>query len=323
MHYRRLGRTGAQVSEIGLGLWGMGGWPDADDRESAASLALAADLGCTFFDSAWAYGNGKSDRLLGDLLASRPPAQLYAATKVPPRNGKWPADPRDRYREVFPRAHVFDYAERSRRALRVATIDLLQFHVWDDSWADDPEFPATVAELKSSGLIRAFGLSLNRWESANGIRAIRTGCVDAVQVIYNIFEQAPEDELLPACRAHDVGVIARVPLDEGSLAGTLTLETRFPANDFRARYFNAENLAATVPRVERLKAFVAPGLALAEMALRFILSNDDISTVIVGMRKERHVRANLAGDESRRLSPELLRELRAHRWDRVPTPWSG
>jgi len=322
MHYRRLGRTGARVSEIGLGLWGMGGWPDADDRESAAALQLSADLGCTFYDSAWAYGRGKSDRLLGDLLAARPQQRLFAATKVPPRNGKWPADPRDPYEAAFPHDHVIDYAQRCRDALRLESIDLLQFHVWDDGWAAHPQFAATVAQLKDSGLIRHFGLSLNRWEPGNGIRAIRTGLVDAVQVIYNVFEQAPEDALFGACREHDIGVIARVPLDEGSLAGGLTLQTRFPEGDWRAHYFGPENLAATVERVERLKELVPAGVTLAEMALRFILSNDTVSTVIVGMRQERHVRANLAGEAVRTLPAALIAQLRRHRWDRAPTPWS-
>ncbi len=322
MNERRLGRTSERVSEIGLGLWGMGDWPDSDDRESAAALTLAADLGCSFFDSAWAYGRGKSDRLLGDLLAARANRRLFAATKVPPLNRKWPADGRDPYEAVFPHDHVVDYAQRCRDGMRVPSIDLLQFHVWDDGWAANPQFAATVAYLKDSGLVRHFGLSLNRWQPANGIAALRTGLVDVVQVIYNIFEQAPDDELFPACREHDVGVIARVPLDEGSLAGNLTLETRFAADDWRAGYFNPENLALTVPRVERLKSLVPAGMSLAEMALRFVLASDAVSTVIVGMRKQKHVRANLATEGSRTLPAGLLAELRRHRWDRTPTPWS-
>lgn len=322
MRNRKLGRTGASVSEIGLGLWGMGDWPDSDDRESVAALELAANLGCTFFDSAWAYGSGKSDRLLGDLLAARSGQRVFAATKVPPLNRKWPADGRDAYESVFPHDHVVDYAQRCRDGLRVESIDLLQYHVWDDAWAQHPQFAATAGFLKESGLVRNFGLSLNRWQPANGIRAIETGLVDVVQVIYNVFEQAPEDELFPACRAHDVGVIARVPLDEGSLAGNLTLQTRFPDNDWRAGYFNAENLAATVERVDRLKPLAPAGMTLAEMALRFILSNETVSTVIVGMRKEKHVRANLADAGLRTLPAALLAELRRHRWDRAPTPWS-
>jgi aryl-alcohol dehydrogenase-like predicted oxidoreductase len=204
----------------------------------------------------------------------------------------------------------------------VPTIDLLQYHVWDDSWTDDPDFRATVERLKREGTIKAFGLSLNRWEPWNGIKAIRTGLVDAVQVIFNIFDQAPEDELFPLCQEMDIGVIARVPLDEGSLSGKMTLETRFPADDWRSRYFGEENLSNTIPRVEKLKQYLRPGMTLPEMALRFILSNPVVSTIIVGMRKPEHVRQNLAVSDAGPLDPTLLQELKKHRWDRKPKPWS-
>ncbi len=313
---RRFGRTGWQVSEVGLGLWGMGSWPDRDDGESAASLRLAADLGCNFFDTAWDYGQGRSDGLLGDLLAARPARRLFAATKVPPRNFKWPADRADTYDSVFSREHVLEYARRCRELLRVQRIDLLQLHVWDDTWTQHPAFAATIAELKESGLIRYFGLSLNRGQPWNGLRAIETGLVDAVQVVYNIFDQSAQDALFPACRRHDVAVIVRVPLDEGSLGGGLTVASRFAADDFRARYFSAGNLERTVERVEQLRPLVPEGMSLAEMALRFVLSNEAVSTVIVGMRKETHVRANLAARMPRTLPQPLLARLREHRWER-------
>jgi aryl-alcohol dehydrogenase-like predicted oxidoreductase len=313
---RRFGRTGWMVSEVGLGLWGMGSWPDRDDRESAGSLRLAVDLGCNFFDTAWDYGQGRSDSLLGDLIASCPGQRLFAATKVPPRNFKWPADAADAYESVFSRDHVLEYARRCRDLLRVPTIDLLQLHVWDDAWTTHPQFAPTIAELKTSGLIRHFGLSLNRGQPWNGVHAIQTGLVDAVQVVYNIFDQAAEDALFPACRQHDVAVIVRVPLDEGSLGGGLTRASRFAPDDFRARYFGEGNLERTVERIERLTPLVPQGMTLAQMALAFVLSNPVVSTVIVGMRKERHVRANLAADAPRALSQPLLARLREHRWDR-------
>jgi aryl-alcohol dehydrogenase-like predicted oxidoreductase len=252
MKRRKLGRTGFDVSEIALGLWGMGDWTDSDDRQSLGSLQLAVDLGCNFFDSAWAYGNGKSDSLLGEILARNPKQHLYAASKIPPLNDKWPASPQDRYRDVFPQNHVFEYAAKIRKALGVEAIDLLQFHVWDDSWTNEPEFYETVERLKAAGLIRSFGLSVNRWEPDNCIKAIRTGLVDVVQVIYNIFDQDPEDQLFPVCRELNIGIIARVPLDEGSLGGKLTADTRFSPEDWRARYFGPENLPETVARVESL-----------------------------------------------------------------------
>ena len=201
-------------------------------------------------------------------------------------------------------------------------IDLLQFHVWEDAWARDAEWQDTVAELKSKGTIKAFGLSLNRWQPENGIAAIETGLVESVQVIYNIFDQAPEDQLFPACRKHNVGVIARVPLDEGSLGGKITLDTRFPDDDWRARYFNTKNLALTVARVDELKKLLPADMSLSEMALRFILSEPAVSTLIAGMRSAEHVQLNLAASDKGPLPADLIAKLRAHRWDRRPSPSS-
>jgi aryl-alcohol dehydrogenase-like predicted oxidoreductase len=294
MKYRELGRTGYNISEIGHGLWGMSGWSGSEDPQSLESLQRSADLGCTFFDTAWAYGDGHSDELMGKILRHNPGKRLYIASKVPPKNRKWPASREYLYADVFPRDHVMKHAEMIREAIGVGKIDLLQFHVWDDSWTDAGEFRSTVEELKNKKLISHFGLSLNRWEPENGIEALRTGLVDAVQVIYNIFDQSPEDELFPVCRELNIGVIARVPLDEGSLGGKLTLDTKFPAGDWRASYFGPENLAETVERVERLKKVLPPGMTLPEMAFRFILSNADASTTIPGMRKPEHVRQNIS-----------------------------
>src|SRR5581483_9172807 len=276
MKYRTLGRTGFEISDIAHGLWGMSGWSGSDDEESLAALQMAVDLGCNFFDTAWAYGEGRSDDLLGEIMARNPGKRLYAASKIPPLNDRWPARPEYKYSEVFPAKHVFRYAEAILGKLRTNSIDLLQFHVWDDSWADEPEFRRTVEKLKNEGLIRFFGLSLNRWEPENGIRAIKTGLVDAVQVIYNIFDQSPEDQLFPVCDRHDIGVIARVPLDEGSLGGHLTLDSKFPEGDWRGGYFGPENLGPTVERVEKLKRILPEGMRLPEMALRFILSNPTV-----------------------------------------------
>jgi aryl-alcohol dehydrogenase-like predicted oxidoreductase len=327
MKYRTLGRTGFEVSEMAHGLWGMSGWSGSDDRESLDALQLATDLGCNFFDTAWAYGDGKSDGLLGEILSRNPsppnPAsRLFAASKIPPLNGKWPATPAYKYQDVFPAAHVFKHADMIRQKLRVDSIDLLQFHVWDDSWVDEPDFRNTVEKLKRDRTIRSFGLSLNRWEPNNGLKALRTGLVDAVQVIYNIFDQSPEDKLYPLCHELNVGVIARVPLDEGSLGGKMTAETRFPKEDWRAMYFGPKNLGPTLERVEKLKAVLPSSMTLPQMALRFILSNPVVSTIIVGMRKPDHVRQNIAVSDAGPLDAELLRKLKAHRWDRKPEPWA-
>jgi len=322
MKYRKLGRTGFEVSEIAHGLWGMGGWSGSDDRQSLEALQLAVDLGCNFFDTAWAYGGGKSDGLLGQILSRNRGKGLYAASKVPPLNNRWPASPKDKYHDVFPADHVLKHAKLIRGKLGTESIDLLQFHVWDDGWTDEAEFRDTVEKLKSDGLIRFFGLSLNRWEPENGIRAIRTGLVDAVQVIYNIFDQAPEDQLFPVCRELNIGVVARVPLDEGSLGGQMTLETKFPKKDWRSLYFGPENLKNTVARVEKVKAVLPGGMTLPEMALRFILAEPTVSTTIVGMRKPDHVKENLGVSELGPLDASLLKALRPHRWDRKPQHWS-
>jgi aryl-alcohol dehydrogenase-like predicted oxidoreductase len=322
MKYRKLGRTGFDVSDIAHGLWGMGGWSGSEDRESLQALQLAVDLGCNFFDSAWAYGDGKSDGLLGEIIAKNKGKRLYAASKIPPKNNQWPALSKYKYHDVFPPDHVSEYADRIRKKLRTDSIDVLQFHVWDDGWTDQRDFRHTVEKLKKDGTIRAFGLSLNRWEPWNGIKAMRTGLVDAVQVIYNIFDQAPEDELFPACQELNVGVIARVPLDEGGLGGKLTKDTKFPKSDWRSGYFNPENLANTVERADKLKKVLPAGMSMPEMALRFVLSHPAVSTQIVGMRKLEHVRENISFSDKGPLSADLLQELKGHRWDRKPAPWS-
>jgi len=322
MKHRKFGRSGIEVSDVAHGLWGMGGWSGSRDDQSMAALQLAVDLGCNFFDSAWAYGDGKSDGLLGEIIAKNLGKQLYSASKIPPKNLRWPASPKYQYRDVFPSDHVFKYADLIRRKIGADPIDLLQFHVWDDSWTDEPEFRNTVEKLKRDGTIRFFGLSLNRWEPENGIKAIRTGLVDAVQVIYSIFDQSPEDALFPLCQELDIGVIVRVALDEGSLGGKMTRDSKFPASDWRSGYFNPQNLAKTLDRVDKLKAILPAGMSLPEMALRFVLSHPAVSTTIIGMRKLDHVRENIALSDKGLLSPQLLQELKKHRWDRKPAPWS-
>jgi aryl-alcohol dehydrogenase-like predicted oxidoreductase len=322
VRYRKFGRTNLQVSEIGHGLWGMSGWTGSDDRQSLETLQTSLEMGCNFFDSAWAYGDGNSDRLLGKLIKNNPQANIIAASKIPPKNLKWPASPDDKLSQVFPRQHILDYTERIVEGVGTGCLDLLQFHVWDDSWADDDEWKLAITDLKAKKLIRFFGLSINRWEPWNGLKAIRTGLVDAVQVIYNIFDQAPEDELFPLCDEMDIGVIARVPLDEGSLSGKLTDETRFPKNDWRAGYFGPENLHQTVVRANALKELLPGNMDLPAMALRFILTNMTVSTTIVGMRTMEHAREDERVSDGVSLPADLVARLRLHRWDRKVSPWS-
>lgn len=322
MRHRRFGRTNWEVSEIGYGMWGMGGWKNSDDEESMASLQRAVEEGCNFFDTALAYGEGHSESLLGRLVRANPDRTLYTATKVPPRNREWPSRRGVPLDEVFPQDYVESCVTRSLENTGLDRIDLMQFHVWEDDWANDDRWFTTLDGLRQQGLIRAIGISINRWEPWNGIKAVETGLVDSVQVIYNIFDQAPEDELFGACERMDVAVIARVPFDEGTLTGTLTKDSTWPNGDWRNTYFVPDNLIPSVERADELMKIVPSDMDLPEMALRFILSNDSVSTIIPGMRKMRHVESNMRASDKGALPRELIDELRAHRWDREPTEWS-
>jgi aryl-alcohol dehydrogenase-like predicted oxidoreductase len=317
MRYRTFGRTGWQVSDVGYGMWGMAGWTGSDDEESHRALDLAVQLGCNFFDTAWAYGEGHSEQLLGAMLRRHPDARLYLATKIPPRNRKWPAKSGYRLEDVFPPDHIREYTEKSLENIGVSSLDLQQFHVWTDEWADDASWQKAVRRLKDEGLVKAFGISVNRFQPANVLRALDTGLVDAVQVVYNVLDQNPEDELFPACQERNIAVIARVPFDEGSLTGTLTLDSKWPEGDFRNAYFTKENLEATLPRVAKLQKVLPSGMTLPELALRHILQHPAVRTVIPGMRKPRHVTENIAASDAPPLSPEFMSELRRHRWNRT------
>lgn len=323
MNYRRFGRTGWQVSEIGYGMWGMGGWTGSDDDESLAALQRSVELGCNFFDTAWGYGAGHSEGLLGRLVRANPGKTLYTATKMPPKNFKWPSRREFTVDDCFPPDHIEQYVHASLRNSGLESFDLVQFHTWEDPWIRDVRVQKTMADLKKQGLVRAWGISINRWEPWNGVAAVQSGLIDAVQVIYNIFDQNPGDALFPACDAHDVAVIARVPFDEGTLTGTLTKESKWPEGDWRNTYFVPENLIPSVERADRLKPVAASaGLTMPEMALRFILNNPTVSTIIPGMRKIRNVEANCAASDAGPLPEGVWAELRGHRWDRSPTGWS-
>jgi aryl-alcohol dehydrogenase-like predicted oxidoreductase len=322
MRYRTFGRTDWKVSDIGYGMWGLAGWTGSDDEETEKSLHRAVELGCNFFDTAWAYGRGHSEQLLGQLVRAYPDKKLYVATKIPPKNFKWPAEPEYSLDDSYPTDHIRQYVESSLQNLELSQMDLIQFHTWDDTWATDTRWQRALDDLKREGLIRAAGISVDRWQPTNAIRAIRTGLIDAVQVIYNIFDQNPEDELFPVCRELNVAVIARVPFDEGTLTGTLNLDSQWPKDDWRNSYFVPENLKASVERAEALRPIIPSGMTMPEMALRFILANPDVSTIIPGMRKLKNTEMNIATSDAGGLTSDLVQKLRAHRWDRQPTSWS-
>jgi len=329
MRYRKFGRTGFDVSEIGYGLWGVSGWSGSDDAESLQAMQLAVDAGCNFFDTAWAYGDGKSEQILASILRDHkndssggPDKHLYVATKIPPKNRRWPSTRTFTLDDCYPPDYIEEYIEKSLKNLGVGTIDLMQLHTWEDRWLNDERLPRSIENMKKSGKVRAFGLSVNRWEPWNGIRAVLEGHAEAVQVIYNVFDQNPEDALFPICRMKDAAVIARVPFDEGTLTGTLTLDSKWPAGDWRNTYFVPENLQASVARAEALRPVIPAGHTMPEIALRFILNNPDVSTTIPGMRKLKNVEANCSAGVAGPLPPDLHKKLRAHRWDRNPTSWS-
>ena len=316
MRYRTFGRTGWQVSEVGYGMWGMAGWTGSDDEQSFESLDRAIELGCNFFDTAWAYGDGHSERLLGATLKRHPGKRLYIATKIPPKNRKWPAKPSYTLDEVFPPDYIREYTEKSLANIGVSTLDLQQLHVWTDEWATDDRWQRALRALKDEGLVRSLGISVNRFQPANVLRALDSGLIDAVQVVYNVFDQNPEDALFPYCQKHQIAIIARVPFDEGSLTDSLTADSTWPAGDFRNLYFNPDNLQATLPRVARLREAIPSGMTMPQLALRHILTHPAVSTVIPGMRQVRNVEQNLGVSDGQPLATPLMAELRRHRWER-------
>jgi aryl-alcohol dehydrogenase-like predicted oxidoreductase len=318
VHYRRLGRTGLEVSEIGYGAWGIGKtqWLGAQDDESLRALNTAIDLGLNFIDTALGYGEGHSERLVGQVGREREET-VYVATKIPPKNGKWPAPAGLHPDETFPADHVRECTERSLKNLGLDAIDVQQFHVWHDEWVGEGDWLEAVEDLKKEGKIRFFGVSINDHEPHNAIRLIETGVVDTVQVIYNVFDQSPEDELFPACQEHDVGVIVRVPFDEGALTARITPETTFEEGDFRNDYFRGDRKKDVD---ERVRAIVSElGVSrdeMAEVALRYVLSHPAVSTVIPGMRSVRNVERNMRVGDGRGLPEEQIQRLKAHRWVR-------
>ena len=322
MKYRRFGKTNWQVSEIGYGMWGMAGWTGSDDDESLKSLQRAVDLGCNFFDTAWGYGEGHSEKLLGQLIRNNPDKKLYTATKIPPKNFIWPSQREFSLDDCFPPDHIEKYIHSSLKNAGLEKFDLMQFHVWEDHFIEDDRWVKKMNELRAQGLFDAVGISINRWEPWNGVKTVRSGLIDAVQVIYNIFDQNPDDELLPACEEMDVAVIARVPFDEGTLTGNLTLESTWSQDDWRSTYFVPENLKSSVEHGNALRPLLPDNMTMPEMALRFILNEKRVSTIIPGMRKLAHVEANIATSDLGQLPDDLHEKLRSHRWDRVPTKWS-
>ncbi len=316
MRYRTLGRTGLRISEVGYGAWGIGKqmWRGADDRESLQALHLAVENGLNFIDTALVYGDGHSERLVGQFLRQCS-QRIYVATKVPPKNLRWPA--RGTLEEVFPSRHIQASVEQSLRNLQLDRIDLLQLHVWNPEWLNHEEWHECLTDLQSAGKVAHTGVSVNDHHPESAVALVESGKVATVQVIYNLFDQTPEDQLFRACAEHDVGVIARVPFDEGALTGAITPETTFPKKDWRNLYFAGDRKQQVHQRVQRLRKLLDGEVAtLPELALRFCLHHPAVTTVIPGMRSRKHVEENLAASGRPPLSDQLLERLRRHRWEK-------
>ncbi|MBI3678855.1 MAG: aldo/keto reductase [Acidobacteria bacterium] len=318
MRYRALGKTGWQVSEIGYGAWGVGGkeWLGGDDDESRNALRRAIELGLNFIDTALAYGDGHSERLVGQMVRETK-ARIYVASKVPPKNRLWPARPGIGIEKVFPYDYILRSTEESLRNLGADCLDLQQLHVWNPEWLERDEWRRAFADLKQSGKVRAVGVSINDHQPDSALDLIRTGLIDTVQVIYNIFDQTPEQNLFPLAQQRQIGVLARVPLDEGALTGAIREGVKFPDGDFRSFYFRGDRKKQVAERVAALQKDLeaVPG-TLPEIALRYCISHPAVSTVIPGMRKARNAESNCRVSDSGPLDPEIIRVLRRHVWNK-------
>ena len=319
MQTRPLGRTGISVSAIGFGAWALGGymWGGRRDDDSRGALRRAIELGVDFIDTALIYGNGHSEQLVGEVLKDF--RHVTVATKVPPKSLQWPARPDARLKDFFPGDYIVSACETSLKNLRREQIDLLQLHVWADAWTSEEEWQRAFEDLKAAGKIRCAGVSINSHDPKSAVRLARSGKIDALQVFYNLFDQSPEDELFPACIEQGVGVLARVPFDEGALTGKLRYDTKFPDGDFRADYFRGDLLRRTVDAVEQMRPIVeAAAGTMARGALRFCLSHPAVSTVIPGMRSPAQAEANCAAGDDGPLPSDVLAKLRPFRWVREP-----
>lgn len=330
MKYRSLGKTGLKVAEVGMGTWQLSGkpwgWEEPDENESLRALQRYVELGGNFIDTAWVYGrhedNEKEGRLAGEefigkyLKETGLRKKVIIATKIPGKNRKWPARKGVPISDVFPPEYIIEMTESSLRNLQADTIDLMQFHVWQDDFVNDDGWKEATAKLTQAGKVKHWGISINDYQPSNCLKTLDTGLISTVQCIFNIFHQKPTEQLLPFVKRNNIGLIARVPLDEGGLTGKLTLESRF-TDPLHSVYFSKDRLQEVVPRVEKLQNLLGKeARTLPELALRFLLSFDEVSTVIPGTRKVKYVEDNTSVSDGRKLTPQLMQELKKHAWER-------
>ncbi len=317
MKYRKL--RNIDVSEIGFGAWAIGGsWGPQNDQDSTAALHRALDLGVTFIDTAAGYGNGKSERLIAQVLKERgEQGKITVATKTPPLPGNWPPSPYDDVDQRYPESYLRANVEERLRNLQTDCLDLLQLHTWTRAWNRAPHAFEILKQLKAEGKIRLIGVSTPEQDQNSVIDLMRNGWVDTVQVIYNLFEQEPAAELLPVAQEYNVGIIVRVVFDEGVLTGKYTADSTFAPGDFRSNYFAGDRLARAVERAEKIRADIAPtGLTMPEAALKFVLAHPAVSTVIPGIRSVQQAEANVRASDQPDFTPDLLDKLHAHNWQR-------
>lgn len=314
MEYRKFGGTDLTVSEIGFGAWGIGGdeWGGRDDDEAIAALKRAFDLGITFYDTAYVYGDGHSEDLIGQVFSGHRD-EIVIATKVPPKPFNWPPLPSESAADAFPADWIVSCTERSLKLLKTDRVDIQQIHCWSERWLEETEWLETLSRLRDQGKIRHFGVSVCDWEPYDSVSLVESDEIRSIQVIYNIFEQRPEEKLLPAAEEHGVGIIVRVPFEEGLLTGAITAETQFEENDWRANWLPVERRKEADRRVEALRQFLDDDTRdLAALALKFCLHHSAVSSVIPGMRRVKHVEANCKASDGKPLSAENIAELRKH-----------
>jgi aryl-alcohol dehydrogenase-like predicted oxidoreductase len=319
MRFRTLGRTGIEISEIGYGAWGIGQkqWLGGNDDDSLKALARSFELGLNFIDTALAYGDGHSEKLVGEVIR-KAPHRVYVATKIPPKNRVWPAKPGSSIEDVFPYDYSIACTEESLRNLKVEAIDLQQFHVWNPEWVERDEWKRAIEDLKKSGKVRFMGISINDHQPDSALDIIKTGLIDSVQVIYNVFDQSPETNLFPLCQEKNIGVLARVPLDEGALTGSITEDTKFEESDFRNWYFRKDRKKQVVEHVTALQNDLkgVDSRPLAEVALAYCLSHPAVSTVIPGMRRNKTVESSCSVSDRGPLNVETMAVLKRHAWNK-------
>jgi len=317
--YRPFGKHGVQVSEIGFGAWAIGGsWGPQSEEDSLSALNRALDLGVNFIDTAAGYGSGKSERIIGRVLRERGDATTHVATKTPPAPGTWPPSPYDVAEERYSAAYLRQNVEERLECLGTERIDLLQLHTWTRAWNRDPTPFEHLRKLQQVGKLGLIGISTPEHDQNAVIDLMRGGHVDAVQVIYNLFEQEPAAELLDVAGETGTGIIVRVAFDEGVLTGKFTKETSFAEDDFRRNYFAGDRLERAVSRTEEIRADIeGTGLTLPQVALKFALAHPAVSTVIPGMRNAAQAEANCGVSDLPDIPEELLIKLRRHNWRRA------